>query len=333
MALRLIEIIASKSKKEKIKALQNDPLVIDAWQEENSISKFIFKFLVNAENSGKLIDKLSRFFKKDETFRIVVQDVEATLPYKEVPAQNPVKKSIGKLTVSREELYNQVNNMAQLNYIYMFMVGLAAVIAAFGFVEDNWAVIIGSMVVAPLIAPNIAFSLGVVLGDKNLVSKSILTMLAGVVLALVISLVLGLLYPSNSVVKSLQDTLRLNYSNIIIALASGAAAVFAFTSGASFALIGVMVSISLLPPLVAAGLMLADGNILLFLNAMILFLINFVALNLSGVVTFWFQGVRPKNWWEEKKAKHYRLLAISMWLFLLIILMIFIYLKHNSFLS
>ena len=73
----------------------------------------------------------------------------------------------------------------------------------------------------------------------------------------------------------------------------------------------------------------AVSNILLFLNTMILFLVNFVALNLSGVITFWFQGVRPKNWWEKKKAKHYRFLAISMWLFLLIILMIILYFKYK----
>jgi len=333
MALRLIEVIASKSKKEKIKALKNQPMVIDAWQEENSVSDFNFKILVEAENSEVVIDKLSRLFKKEETFRIVVQNVEATLPLVETLDEKKSKKSVGKLTVSREELYNQVINMAQVSYIYLLMVGLAAVIASFGFIEDKWVVIVGSMVVAPLITPNIAFSLGVVLGDKNLGFKGMLTMLAGVLLVLAISLILGLLYPADIVSKSLQSALITNYSDIIIALASGIVAVLAFTSGTAFALIGVMVSISLLPPLVAAGLVLAQGEYILFMNAMIFFLVNFVALNLSSVVTFWFQGVRPKNWWEEKKAKHYRFLAISMWLILLIILILMIYLQHDNFLS
>jgi len=108
MALRLIEVIASKSKKEKIKALKNQPMVIDAWQEENSVSEFIFKFLVEAENSEVVIDKLSRLFKKEEAFRIVVQNVEATLPLVETPVKKKSKKSVGKLTVSREELYNRL---------------------------------------------------------------------------------------------------------------------------------------------------------------------------------------------------------------------------------
>lgn len=66
MALRLIEVIAQKPKKEKIKDLKNNPLVIDAWQEENSVSKFVFKFLVEAERSEEVIDKLSRIFEKEE---------------------------------------------------------------------------------------------------------------------------------------------------------------------------------------------------------------------------------------------------------------------------
>ncbi|ADN08517.1 TIGR00341 family protein [Sulfurimonas autotrophica] len=332
MALRLIEIIVPKAKKKNIIDLKKLPLVIDAWQEENTVSNFIFKILVEAENSEVLIDKVSRLFKKDEIFRIVVQDVEATLPLVEVPLKEPIKKSIGKLTVSREELYNQVAGMAELNYLYLLMIAFATIIASFGFIEDKWVVIIGAMVVAPLIAPNIAFSLGVVLGDKNLGMMGILAMGAGVLLVLAISLILGLTYPPDIASKSLQSTLFFSYADIIVALASGAVAVLAFTSGTAFALIGVMVSISLLPPLVAAGLVLGMGNFYLFSSAITLFLINFVALNLSGVVTFWFQGVRPKNWWEEKKAKHYRLAATGMWLFLLIILIIIIYLTHINFL-
>ena len=295
MALRLIEIIASKSKKDKIQALKDQPNIIDAWQEENTVSNFVFKILVKAEDSEYLLDKISRFFRKDEKYRIIVHNIDATLPLVKAPAKESIKKSIGKLSISREELYTQVVNMAQLNYIYLLMVGLAAVIASFGFIEDNWVVIIGSMVVAPLIAPNIAFSLGVVLGDKRLAIEGMLTMLAGVILVLMVSLILGIISPSNIFSKSIINTLTPNYYDIVISLASGVVAVLAFTSGMAFALIGVMVSISLLPPLVAAGLLLANGEFVLFLNTMILFLVNFVALNLSGVITFWFQGVRPKN--------------------------------------
>jgi uncharacterized hydrophobic protein (TIGR00341 family) len=331
MALRLIEVITPVEKKEMIEALRKETSVIDAWQEERTRSRYSFKILLQAEDSEKMIDKISRLFKKGETFRLIVQDVEATLPLVETPPAQimPVKKHIGRLSVSREELYNQVVSMAQFNYVYVLMVALAAVIASFGFIEDKWVVIIGSMVVAPLIAPNIALSLGVVLGDMELGKMGLWAMGGGVLIALFLALAIGLVYPFELTSQSLQGSLVFNYPDLIVALASGVAGVLAFTTGTAFALIGVMVSISLLPPLVTAGLVLGKGEFLLFGDAMMLFFANFVALNLSGVVTFWFQGVRPKNWWEAKKAKKYRTQAIIAWIFMLIVLIVSIYVKHR----
>lgn len=332
MSLRLIEAIVPKSKKEHLMALQKNPLIIDAWQEENTRSSFLFKILLQAENSEVLIDKISRLFTKDEKFRIIIHDVEATLPLVESPPSIPVKKSIGKLSVSREELYNQIVSLAQLNYVYILMVVLATVIASLGFIEDRWVLLIGSMVVAPLITPNIAFSLGVVLGDRNLVRMGILAMGAGIVLVLATAYSIGFFYPPTLSSVSLQVALVFGYPDLIVALASGIVGVLAFTSGTALALIGVMVSISLLPPLVAAGLMLGMKQYWLFGNAIMLFFANFVALNLSGIVTFWLQGVRPKNWWEEKKAKKYRIRAIAMWIFLLLLLVLSIYIQKWGYL-
>lgn len=286
---------------------------------------------MEAENSSILIDKISRLFTKEEKFRIIVQNVEATLPFVEVPSQKTiVKKEIGKLAISREELYNQVVGMVRLNYLYIFLVTLSAIIAAFGFMEDKWSVIIGFMVVAPLIAPNIAVSLSIVLGHKELGKMGFISMGAGIVLTLILSWIIGEIFHPDLSSKALQGSLLFGYSDIIVAFASGVAGVLAFTTGTSFALIGVMVSISLLPPLVAAGLLLSMAEYPLFINALILFFINFISLNLAGVITFWFQGIRPKNWWEAKKAVKYRKIAIAGWFILLVLLIIGIYGKHNG---
>lgn len=328
MSLRLIEVMAPRSKKDVLIALRKQPYVVDAWREDSAQTYFMYKILVQAEHSEVLIDRISRIFTKKDHFRIIVQDVEATLPLVKAPPAEPVKKGVGRLAISREELYNQVVSMSQLNYVYLLMVMLAAVIASFGFIEDKWVVVIGSMVVAPLIAPTIALSLGIVLGDKNLGVMGLLSMGAGVSVVLVLAFVIGLVDPPDFTTDLLKNSFVLDYPDIIVALASGAAGVLAFTSGTAFSLIGVMVAISLLPPLVAAGLVLGTGQWWLFADAMTLFFINLVALNLSGVLTFWFQGVRPKNWWEKRKARYYRRWAISLWFILLLILAVIIYYKR-----
>jgi hypothetical protein len=45
-----------------------------------------------------------------------------------------------------------------------------------------------------------------------------------------------------------------------------------------------------------------------------------ICINIAGVVTFLFQGLRPLNWWEASKAKKATRLAIIIWVALLMIL-------------
>ncbi len=324
MSLRLIEVISADPRQDLFLTLQKDKTVIDVWQAESVRTRFIIKLLVRSEDSERVIDKVSRRFKKGDYFRIVVQSVDATLPLIEAPSQ----RTVGKLSVSREELYNQVTGLAELNYVYVLMVALASVIAALGLLEDKWVVLIGAMVVAPLIAPNISLSLGIVLAHAELAWLGGLGMAVGSVLALGIGYAVGWMYPLAFYPHALLQTLNFGYPDLLVALASGVAGVLAFTSGTAYALIGVMVSISLLPPLVGAGLVLSNGDWAQFFNALLLFLTNLVALNLAGVVTFWSQGVRPKNWWEEKKASHYRRWASVVWFILLLLMILGIYLTR-----
>jgi uncharacterized hydrophobic protein (TIGR00341 family) len=111
-------------------------------------------------------------------------------------------------------------------------------------------------------------------------------------------------------------------SDIVLALASGAAGALAFTSGLSAALIGVMVAVALLPPLVTLGLLVGAGEFRMALGAMLLFLTNIICVNLAGVATFLFQGIRPLSWWEAAKAKKATYYAIVLWAFLLTVLII-----------
>ena len=107
--------------------------------------------------------------------------------------------------------------------------------------------------------------------------------------------------------------------DVVVALAAGSAGVLAFTRGISAAIIGVMVAVALLPPLANLGLLLGSGYYPLAFGAFVLLVVNVICINLAGVVTFLTQGIRPRKWWEEKKAKRAIRIAISIWLGLLLI--------------
>ena len=328
MPYRLVEAVVPKRKKEEIEKLFQSEGVLDFWREESYEDKLIYKILVKTEFSQKLIDKLQRRFSKDERFRIVVLDVSATVPLAE-ETEEKKKKTIGRLRVSREELYTQITSSATLNYIYISMVVLSTIIAAFGLMTNNTAVIIGAMVIAPLLGPNVAIAFATVLGDLELEKKAFKTFLTGSIIAYVLGTIFGIIFSPSPEIEEINRRIYVSFADIVIAIATGIAGVLAFTTGASLSLVGVMVAISLLPPLVNSGLLLGSGYPIYALGSFLLFLSNFASLNLAGVLTFTFQGVKPKNWWEAKKAKEYRKKSIIMWSFLLFLLVVAIFAQHK----
>jgi uncharacterized hydrophobic protein (TIGR00341 family) len=329
--LRLIEVIIPKIRKEDLEKVFDFEGVVDYYQTESSKDEIVYKFLVKAEFSEKFIDKLSNIFQNEENFRIIVSDIITTIPHIEEEKEEKPKK-IGIIRVSRDELYENVKSSTDLNYVYISMVVLSTIIAALGLIKNNPAVIIGSMVIAPLLGPNIAMSLATTLGDLELGKKAFITGIVGVFIAFILGIFMGVILDVNPDIEEIKSRIYVNIFDVIIAIASGIAGVLAFSSGTAISLVGVMVALSLLPPLVASGLLLGSGYFLYSLGSFLLFLSNFASLNLAGVLTFTLQGVRPKNWWEEKKAKEYRKKSIIMWIVFLLLLIIAIYIE-NKFLS
>jgi uncharacterized membrane protein len=107
------------------------------------------------------------------------------------------------------------------------------------------------------------------------------------------------------------------FGDIIVSLASGTVGALSFTTGTLTSLAGVMVAVSLLPPLVAAGMLFGAGHIHLMGAAMLLFVINIICVNLAGVTTFLIQKISPRTQWETYKAKFLTSFAVFVWLLLL----------------
>jgi uncharacterized hydrophobic protein (TIGR00341 family) len=128
---------------------------------------------------------------------------------------------------------------------------------------------------------------------------------------------------------AIQSRTQVSGGDILLALASGCAGVLAFTSGAPSALIGVMVAVALLPPFVVFGLLVASGDFTAARGALLLVTTNVICVNLSGVLTFAAQGLRPRTWWEAERAKRSTRWSVAIWVSLLVILAILIYSGTN----
>ena len=336
MALRLLEIVVPEDATGEVLKIIGEAKITNFWMTCSCESRNIFKMIVAAETTEKLLDILEKKYGSQEDFHMVLLPLEASYPStKEIEekAEEASEKEAGEkkkepLRVSRQELYNDVFDSSKLTNIYMIMIVLSAIVAAIGLVKDNVAVIIGAMVIAPLLGPNVSLSFAITVGDGELGRNALKTNIIGVFIAFAVAFVLGYFLVIDPEIREIASRTVVSYADIILALASGVAAALSITSGVPSVLIGVMVSVALIPPLVVFGLLLGSGNVMLAIQAMELVAVNMICINLAGVCTFLLQGVRPLNWWEASKAKKATLYAIIIWVSLLILLTVLLVLSR-----
>ena len=346
MPLRVIELITPRQDKEEvIKSLEEhrpgegyvywmSPLEDD--------TALCFRIVLDVEESEDVMDKLENLFAWSEKYRLVVYDAQATVPRLSEPAKE--KKPEGeegeegngngngtkrRNRISREELYADVLDTSVLGRNFMMLVLLSSIIAVIGLVRDNVAIIIGAMVLAPLLGPNVGLSLATTLGDKELASASSRTLAVGIAITLAVSVLFGMVFGLPDHSAQLAERSVIAYSDVILAIVSGVAGIISFTMGVPTSLVGVMVALALLPPLTACGIFLGAADFARAGGAGLLFLANVICLNLAGVLTFLVQGIQPLTWWEQKRAKAATLRGVLIWTGLLLALLGVLALSHR----
>ena len=339
MALRLIEMVLPEARWEETQELVKERSTLGIWHVRFAENQMLVKVLLPAEETEAVLDAFEKRFSLTDGFRIILLPVEASIPRPDlaeepdVQEQEPEPEPDAKTKlprISREELYADISDLTSLSYVYVVMVVLSSIVAAIGIQRNNVAIIIGAMVIAPLLGPNVGLSLATTLGDMALAARALKAGVVGILTALVISLGLGFAITVNPDTPEIASRTTVTLGDIALALASGSAGALALTTGLSTTLIGVMVAVALLPPLVTVGLLLGSGYGILAWGAMLLLLTNLICVNLAGVATFLAQGVRPLFWWETNKAKKASRIAIALWTALLVALVALILLSQKG---
>jgi len=324
MALRLIEMVLGEKDGVEVRELLKEHTVLEHRQVRLPDGEVLVRILLDAEQSEAVLNVLEKRYAGQDGNRIVILPVEATLP-RAVPERagapaQPLPEGKSPERIGREELYEDIKDAARCSRVYLAMVVLSTIVAAVGLYYNSVAIIIGAMVIAPLLGPNVALSLGTTLGDLPLLRRALLTALAGIAMTMVLSAIIGVLLQVNPASFEVASRDAVGVGDIVVALASGCAGALAFTTGVSTTLIGVMVAVALLPPLVTFGLLLGGGHTAPAMGALSLFLMNLICVNLAGVTTFLVQGIRPTTWWEKKVASKATRIAIGLWVVLLAVL-------------
>jgi uncharacterized hydrophobic protein (TIGR00271 family) len=202
------------------------------------------------------------------------------------------------------DLLQGLRRGSRLSADFLVMLSLAAVVASMGLLQDSPAVVIGSMLLAPLMTPMLGCGLALAQANPKLGNRALTAVVVGLLATLTIGALIGLLAPGQELTPQIVARGNPTALDLVVALASAAAAAYALARPSLVGSIaGVAIATALVPPLCSVGLSLAYGSYSIAKGAALLFGTNFVAIVLSAAFTFRCMGVssaqvgvRQRNW-------------------------------------
>lgn len=278
--------------------------------EQDSIRLF-----VEQEHLQTVLDRIQSLLPVESGAVVLLTSVDAT-----IRASSDVNyKHSEQGYATREELFNEVSKGTELDRTFVLLTIMATLVVTIGIAEDNVAVVIGAMLIAPLLGPNLGLALGAALGDKDLIKTAIGTNAVGLTITIGLAALLSQVWPPNLASNELISRTLPNPAAVILALASGVAATVSLTTRLENTLVGVMVSVALVPPAAVLGMMIGTQNWAYAGSAGLLLAINVIAVNLSAQLVFALRGVKPRTWLAKREAKESSWINISIWIVSLLV--------------
>ncbi len=339
MSLRLLELVIPENSAADFGEFTETFGLIGLWVHRIDGGLAVVRVLVHSDRAEPVLREFGARYGNHPGYRVTILEAEATIPPPppleelasrdaEAPGENGKAEDPARIACA--ELVQKLSGSASVNRVFILTVILSTVLAAIGLVRDNMAVIIGAMVIAPLLTPNMALSLATTLGDVKLARNAIWVNGVGLVLALLLSLAISSLIEVDLTVREISSRTVVSLGDVVLGLAAGCAGALAYTTGLPAAVVGVMVAVALLPPLVTCGLLVGVGEFALAWRAFLLLATNIICVNLAGVATFLWQGVRPDKWWQAERSKSMIRLSWAVWTTLLAILIALIFLADAT---
>lgn len=190
-----------------------------------------------------------------------------------------------------KELFQILREDAKTNTQYIMLMFLSTMIAAIGLFADSAAVVIGAMVLAPLMTPIVAFSMGLLRGEDEMLRNALFKISWGIVVALSASALTSIILPQVELTGELKARINPTLLDLGVAIFSGIAAAYSKShKSLRESLAGVAIAVALVPPLATAGIGLGRGEMYVFYGAFLLFFTNLVGISLAATISFQFLG-------------------------------------------
>ncbi|WP_339903235.1 DUF389 domain-containing protein, partial [uncultured Cyclobacterium sp.] len=193
-----------------------------------------------------------------------------------------------------KDLFSNLRSSSMVSGVYLVLMFLATFIATLGLFGNSSPVIIGAMILAPLMAPIISLSMGVLRQERLLIVNSVKTIGWGVLIGYLCAILITWLTPLNIANDEILARIRPNLLDLGVAVGSGIAGAYASAkSEIAKTLAGVAIAVALVPPLAVSGIGFGWTNWDIFQGAFLLFLTNLSGMVLAAAMTFLLLGFSP----------------------------------------
>ncbi len=222
-----------------------------------------------------------------------------------------------------EEYDSIISPNVNFNKNLLFMIIIAAGVAAVGLFANNASLVIGAMLISPLLGPISAFSFNTAVGKtdkmyKSLISGSIL--LVSVILTGALLTVIGAQFMDLPLTNEILSRTEISPVFLGVAIALGFAGGIALSTNIPGILVGVAIAAALVPPATVAGIGIALWDFEIFSSALTLTAANIIGLVLGMMIVFFIGGVSPRKFYEKEKAQRHMIITISVFIGLSILL-------------
>ena len=234
--------------------------------------------------------------------KVVSEEVKESIRISSLPKGQAVKELINRPLpwihhLDHEEIKETFVNLkenAQTTESFLVLMVLATLLATVGLFANSAPVIIGAMILAPLMAPIISLSMGVLRQNIDLITSATKTLVVGVLLALFFGVLLTLITPLQAVTSEISARLSPTILDMAVAIIAGIAGAYANArSEVAKSLAGVAIAVALVPPLAVSGIGIGWLDWHTFSAAFLLFTTNLVGIVLASTLTFLVMGFSP----------------------------------------
>ena len=239
----------------------------------------------------------------ESTKRLFLQRVWGTL-FDSLPSLNVTR---------RKEVMRSMRDASKPTSDFFVLIVLASMIASLGLLQNSAAVIIGAMLVAPLMSPILAMGMSLVTGNIRQFYEATETAVKGIAVSILVGTLVSIFSPINVATSEILARTAPNILDLMVAIASGAAAGYAMSrKEVSAAMPGVAISAALVPPLCVIGYGLGTAQFDIASGSALLFITNLIAILLSAAVVFLALGFYPQRTNRIELMRTLRITLISL---------------------